>query len=245
MKILNKKTRVYSSYIEKYELNGVYAGQKDIPIGTLILYIIAQQPDIKFVSMSAEADGEIGEERNIVNIELNQYQNIIANINRLTDIFIRMKLEIWELKCSYKDVELAIVGRTYGTILSIRYPINRSINLLPLFNFVENETWAYNEYDSILVHRMKKWFNMNQKVTIQMLMGLEKYPDLFEEFKQGMRGDKFQFHKSGQISVEGYTAERLHDEYPLSELGAYNYLIYLREDPKNALKDLKNGLPRK
>ena len=45
--------------------------------------------------------------------------------------------------------------------------------------------------------------------------------------------------------IEGYSAKRLNTEYPLSILGAYNYLIYLREDLQNALKDLKNGLRKK
>ena len=43
----------------------------------------------------------------------------------------------------------------------------------------------------------------------------------------------------------GYTAETLHRDYNLSPLGAYNYLVYLKEDPNNALTDLKAGLPRK
>lgn len=45
------------------------------------------------------------------------------------------------------------------------------------------------------------------------------------------------------IKVEGFTAQHLATNYPLSALGAYNYLIYLREMPEKALADLKAGLP--
>ena len=45
------------------------------------------------------------------------------------------------------------------------------------------------------------------------------------------------------IKVEGLTAQHLATNYPLSALGAYNYLIYLREMPEIALADLKAGLP--
>lgn len=47
------------------------------------------------------------------------------------------------------------------------------------------------------------------------------------------------------LKVEGYTAQELYDNYDLSVLGAYNYLIYLKEYPKEALHDLKMGLPRR
>ena len=39
--------------------------------------------------------------------------------------------------------------------------------------------------------------------------------------------------------------EFLSKEYYLSPLGAYNYLVYLIEDPERALADLKAGLPTK
>ena len=45
--------------------------------------------------------------------------------------------------------------------------------------------------------------------------------------------------------VEGYSAQDIYEKTYLTEIGAYNYLIYLEEDPEQALTDLKNGLPRK
>lgn len=58
-----------------------------------------------------------------------------------------------------------------------------------------------------------------------------------------MAGEKF--NEASNVIVEGYTAKRLADETILTSLGAFNFLIYLREEPKEALADLKAKLPRK
>lgn len=44
--------------------------------------------------------------------------------------------------------------------------------------------------------------------------------------------------------VEGYSAQDIFEKTYLTEIGAYNYLIYLENHPEQALKNLKNGLPR-
>lgn len=47
------------------------------------------------------------------------------------------------------------------------------------------------------------------------------------------------------ITVRGYSAEELYNNYKLNVLGAYNYLIFLREEPMRALDLLKKELPRR
>ena len=47
------------------------------------------------------------------------------------------------------------------------------------------------------------------------------------------------------LTVRGYSAEELYNNYKLNILGAYNYLIFLREEPWKALEILKKGLPKK
>ena len=41
--------------------------------------------------------------------------------------------------------------------------------------------------------------------------------------------------------VEGYSAQDIYEKTYLTEIGAYNYLIYLRQHPKQALKDLRES----
>lgn len=75
----------------------------------------------------------------------------------------------------------------------------------------------------------------------QEYLGLHRYKDIEQEFVDYI----LNAHEEKQyIEEEGFTADMLHKQYPLSVLGAYNYLIYLRENPKEALMNLKKGLPR-
>lgn len=72
---------------------------------------------------------------------------------------------------------------------------------------------------------------------------LLKYNDIALAVQYHIENDDY----DNSISIEGYTAKRLHDEVAdkLSIIGVYNYLIYLKESPKEALHDLELGLPRK
>lgn len=84
---------------------------------------------------------------------------------------------------------------------------------------------------------------MTDKVAFQILAKLERHPDILEEFREWI-GSK-EFPGGTAIAIEGYSAERLVKSTYLRPVGAYTYLIYLREKPKEALEDLKRGLPRK
>jgi uncharacterized protein YxjI len=50
--------------------------------------------------------------------------------------------------------------------------------------------------------------------------------------------------KEDAYTVEGYTAQDLFETTYLTEIGAYNYLVYLQEHPKEGLEALAKGLPK-
>ena len=91
---------------------------------------------------------------------------------------------------------------------------------------------------------LKTDFKMSEKRAVLAVQKLLSHKDIYDEFVLVATSGKYA-KESSAVSVEGYTAEMLNSNYPLSVLGAYNYLIYLREAPKEALEDLKKGLPRK
>lgn len=72
---------------------------------------------------------------------------------------------------------------------------------------------------------------------------LNRHTDIKMEFYETIMYE--QFPVNSPITVKGYIAEQLYQNTYLSVLGAYNYLIYLREAPINAIEDLKQGLPIK
>lgn len=242
MKILKKKERGYRFYSEKYDLNGAFAGKSGVPIGVLILYSLVKNIHVVFNKLTAEADGELGEAHNILNVS---DTNIFSNVDNLSRIFNAQELKVWELSCNYGGVNIYITGRTHGSVLSIRSPLSSDINFIPLMMDVEMTTYNYHDYDPVTIESIKSKFKINQKVTIQTLIEMGKQKDIFDEFMNGMRGDPFIFPETDAVSVEGFTASNLYENYPLSEMGAYNYLLYLRNNPKQAKMDLDNGLPRK
>ena len=68
--------------------------------------------------------------------------------------------------------------------------------------------------------------------------------DVLNEVKYFVLNNKF-VPSNNCYKVKGYSAQDIYDKTYLTEIGAYKYLIYLEKNPEQALKDLKNGLPRK
>lgn len=104
--------------------------------------------------------------------------------------------------------------------------------------------WTANSFYKIgiteyILHHMK----LSQTRAEKSYEKIARHADIRKEFYQYIMDDE-EF-TSNPIKVEGYTAQHLATNYPLSVLGAYNYLIYLREMPEKALADLKAGLPTK
>lgn len=96
-----------------------------------------------------------------------------------------------------------------------------------------------NEY--IIKKYLREKYFLNEYRSEQEYQGLHKYSDIEQEFVNYILDIK---NDNDFITVEGYTAKKLCEQYPLSILGAYNYLIYLRENKNEALINLENGLPR-
>ena len=111
----------------------------------------------------------------------------------------------------------------------------------------ETKNEALNESTPLdmAVRYIEQKYGYAAKRAQKMAEQLNRYPNVFEEFLNYTRIGKFCKKDRTKVEVEGYTAEKLNAEYDLSPLGAYNYLVYLIEDPKKAILDLKKGLPKK
>lgn len=93
-------------------------------------------------------------------------------------------------------------------------------------------------------HYLRDDEKMTDTVSEQVVGKLQRHPDILNEFAQWVSLREFPT-GAAAVSVEGYTAESLVKSTYLRPVGAYNYLVYLRESPQEALDDLKKGLPRK
>ena len=83
-------------------------------------------------------------------------------------------------------------------------------------------------------------YKLSKKRIKLNLEKLNRHEDIkLELYETMVYGD---FPKVGKIEVCGYTAKDIKNQTSLSILGAYNYLIYLRENETEALEKLRNGL---
>lgn len=96
--------------------------------------------------------------------------------------------------------------------------------------------------DNVLFNLIEK-YNMSYNRAMKNYWSLYDSPDILLEFYNFILTGKYP--EVNGVQVEGYTAERLSKETYLSPIGCYNYLIYLRDNPKQALDDLNKGLPTK
>ena len=96
---------------------------------------------------------------------------------------------------------------------------------------------------SVLKSIISSNYDMSDKQAQKNAEKFVRYPDIAKEFMD-TAGSKT--YGSG-VEVAGYTAKTIKEMIGdrLSHIGVYNYLIYLAEEPDNAIRDLKAGLPRK
>lgn len=97
----------------------------------------------------------------------------------------------------------------------------------------------------MLQRYIQQKYGYSDKRARSILNQMILYDDIFEEFFNYARAGKFCKNDNTQTQVCGYTAETLHRDYNLSPLGAYNYLVYLKENHDNALINLEAGFSRK
>ncbi len=143
------------------------------------------------------------------------------------------------------------VGGICPIILQIRITneqfervLKNEITMTSVINYYENRNLC--SPDTARNTLIKDYLNSvgtySQERIIAIIEKLNRYSDIFYEFYYYVLSEQF---TEDPIEVEGYTAQQLKKNYPLSVLGAYNYLIYLREEPKQALSSLKTGLQSK
>ena len=99
--------------------------------------------------------------------------------------------------------------------------------------------------EEMLCRYIQQKYGYSEKRSRVMVDQMLPYSDIFEEFFNYSRVGKFHKKDESQVEICGYTAEVLNRDFNLSPLGAYNFLVYLKEEPERAIADLMARLPRK
>lgn len=235
----------YSRNSARYNLDDVYS-EEATNKGLIICYLLTTHKEIQLVSLELEAEHEeIGVPlRWYKRYSQSTFSSAFASLKSFLNMYDDDDFGKWKLTFLYQHTEVRVSGKRESTEIGCSYPEEAKANLLPLLGSIETESYQYNSIDKILFDSMKNQFGMTDKRAVLAIKKLQSHMDIFEEFVRVFTSGKYES-ASDAISVEGFTAEQLNKSYPLSILGAYNYLIYLRELPKEALADLAKGLPRK
>jgi len=244
MKIVSKE--IYYGYnSQRYDLNETFSKTLSNK-GLVICYALATCANSKMVSLELEAKTE---EVGIASKWYKKYSyesfvSIFTGVENFLASYDNEDFGTWRLTTIYDSAEIGVSGSRNDTEIGLSYPENKRLNLLPWLSEVESNTYGFNDYDKRILSMLKTDFKMSEKRAVLAVQKLLSHKDIYDEFVLVATSGKYA-KESSAVSVEGYTAEMLNSNYPLSVLGAYNYLIYLREAPKEALEDLKKGLPRK
>ena len=244
MKIVSKE--IYYGYnSQRYDLNETFSKSVSNK-GLVICFALAICENSKMISLELEAKTEeVGTPSKWY--KKYSYESFISAFTSVEDFlasYDNADFGTWRLTTVYNNAEIGISGSRNNTEIGLSYPESKRLNLLPWLSEVESSTFEFNDYDKRVLGMLKTEFRMSEKRAVLSIQKLLAHKDIYDEFVLVALSGKYA-KESSAVSVEGYTAESLNSNYPLSLLGAYNYLIYLRESPKEALDDLKKGLPRK
>ena len=244
MKIVSKSIG-HLSNIERYNLNDVFF-ESTTNCGLVVCYAMVICKSLTLVSLDLGAKHEeIGVvEKCHKKYYCESFYTAFHGLEEFLDLYDNNDFGRWTLSGVYQNIEVTISGERGKTEIGVSYPKERKLNLLPLLSEVEYITYEFSNYDKQILGILKSDFKMSEKRAVLAIQKLLSHKDIYDEFVLVEMSGKYA-KESSAVAVEGYTAELLNTNYPLSLLGAYNYLICLRESPKEALEDLRKGLPRK
>ena len=106
--------------------------------------------------------------------------------------------------------------------------------------------------DNEIVDYLKNELKMSQELANGQMQRFKHNEDIFDEFKYWFYNYKIgnkntiSFEVENPVEIHGYTSSILYEKFGdrLHDIGIYNLLISLRENPKETLDLIKRGLPR-
>ena len=86
--------------------------------------------------------------------------------------------------------------------------------------------------------------NQKPEVAAKVSAPLEKHDDIRAELEKWIETKEYP--QDNPLMIEGYTAEMIYKLAPFMDgVGAYNFLVTLRERPDNGKRIIAEGFPRK
>ncbi len=240
MKRIGEKRNSEGYVTEAFELSDLIVPGGCEP-GAVTAYLTAVCPDVALESFRFSSAAEDG---NALAGDGAEFAGSYSSPAELSMRASSLGLGPWELVFTCRNVRVTATGQFGTRIIGVRYPSDSDPRTLLLLSGIENSSYELNEFDPGLVETLMRSYSLTKKTAVRELADMSAYEDIYGEFRQALESGGKPV-TSGAVSEQGITAADLMENFPLSLLGAYNYLIYLRESPDEALEELRNGLPRK
>ena len=102
----------------------------------------------------------------------------------------------------------------------------------------------FEEKESIIIEHLKNKYGYSDAKARKALDYLLQVKIIVFEFLYFIENGNYVPDKYASV-FSGYTAKRISTETDLTILGAFNYMVFLKQNPDEALSNLKKGLPRR
>ena len=95
---------------------------------------------------------------------------------------------------------------------------------------------------TIIIKHLVDMCNQSPEMATQIAEPFEKHDDIRAELEQWI--ERQEYPQDNPLTVEGYTAESISKLAPfMNGVGAYNFLVTLREHPSTAKQIIAEGFP--
>lgn len=119
--------------------------------------------------------------------------------------------------------------------------LTESYNFSHYYHIVINN---FADGEKIIINHLKQKYNYSEDKAQKTLNYLLQVKVIAFEYWYFITHGDYVPDKVAE-NYSGYTTKRLKQETSLTELGAFNYMVYLKRKPEEALANLKKGLPRR
>lgn len=245
-----KEETVYGYRVERYDLDEAQANGT-LNAGLRICFALATSKDVdcKTIECRSESEGIGVPSPWYYRSNYATFKETYGTVEDFLRSFDCEEFETWTVDFVYNGTDIGASGKKDDAIVGISYDAGHTPDIKTLMLQIEEEARKAFEYGlgddraKALTKTLREDYQMSWKRVAEASQKLLAHQDIYEEYTSLLLGSS----PIGKqpVTVEGYTADKLHSDYPLSMLGAYNFLIYLRTDPERALEDLRKGLPRK
>lgn len=159
-----------------YVLPEMYTGYctaNHVPAGFLALYILSNIPELEFLVMYAEENGDVGVPKNSLVLTAAEFREKFTCVKELAETFDELRLDSWRLKCRYKGSDITFDWGGDGFPLRVFTLPESTIDPDSILQAVEDASYEYHCFDKKVVDDLKRKHHLSQKEAILGLHALD------------------------------------------------------------------------